>query len=527
MRKGSATPAHNARHYSCVLLLPYQRDWLADDSRVQVAEKSRRIGITWASAIRAVHESGSPRGFDTFYTGYKFSLAEEFIREAGHYASALQLSIREQGEFLFDDTDEEGNTRQILASRIVFASGHRIVALSSSPRNMRGIQGRVIIDEFAFHDNPDELLKAAMATLIWGGRVSIISTHNGEANAFNRLIEDCRAGRFAYTLHRTTFDEAIAQGLYQRVAEVTGREQTPAAEKAWRDEVVAFYGDGADEELHCIPRRSGGVYIPPILIEAAMCSDYFVRRLKLDDDYALKTDAEQEAALMPWLDTVVAPELAKLDASKPTFIGEDFGRRSDMTAIALVQHDQTLNLHARCIFELRNVPFHAQKTALLYIASKVPHFGRIAVDSSGNGMYLGEVMAQHYGDAMVDRIGISVRVGHGDNEETRSLMWPKFYAENLPKLKARFEDGTIVIPKDYDVRTDLTAFQIVNGIPALPKLRAESKLPDGGAHSLRHGDTAVALALAEYASRMGEVDITSIERPSVQHRARRNRGGIW
>lgn len=495
---------------------------------MQVAEKSRRIGITWASAIRAVLESGTQGGIDTYYTGYKFSLAEEFIREAGRFAEAVGAQIVSSGEYLFDDVDDDGNTRQILAGRIVFASGKRIIALSSSPRNMRGIQGRVIIDEFAFHDNPAELLKAALATLIWGGKVSIISTHNGEENEFNRLIQDVQAGRFDYSLHRTTFDDAIAQGLYQRVAEVTGELQTPEAEKAWRDAVVAHYGDGADEELFCIPRRSGGVYIPPMLIEAAMCSDYTVHRLRLDDKFALLTDAEQEAKIDPWLQTVVGPALDKLDPAKPTFIGEDFGRRSDMTAIAVMQHDQMLNLHAPAIFELRNVPFHAQKTALLWIAGKVPKLGRVTLDSSGNGMYLGEVMAQHYGDAMVDRIGISVRVGHGDNEETRSLMWPKWYAENLPKLKARFEDGTIVIPKDYDVRNDLTAFQIINGVPTLPKLRAESKLPDAGAQSTRHGDTAIALALAEYASRMGEIDITAIQRP-VKHnvRARRHRGGIW
>lgn len=486
------------------LLLPYQRRWCADDARVQVAEKSRRIGVTWASAIRAVLESSCEDGWDTFYTGYKFSLAEEFIREAGDFARTLGIELRQFGEFVWDDTDENGETRSILASRIVFGSGHRIVALSSSPRNMRGIQGRVIIDEFAFHDNPAELLKAAMATLIWGGKVSIISTHNGEDNAFNRLIQDIRAGRFAYSLHRTTLDDAIAEGLYDRVAAITRRAPSPEDCKAWRDEIVQHYGEGAGEELFCIPRKSGGVYLSSTLVEARMRSDYKVYRLPLADSFALLSDAEQAEQIQPWLDTVVAPALATLDLKRSTYLGEDFGRRSDLTAIALGQEQQDLSLHVPVLFELRNVPFETQKLIALYICNSVK-LGRAAVDSSGNGMYLGEVLAQHFGDAMVDRVGIAV-------EGKPGLTWLKWYAEQLPKFKARFEDGTIAIPKDYDVRNDLTAFQVVNGVPTLPRLRTESKAPDAGQGSLRHGDAAIALALCEYACRMGAMDITSIQR---------------
>ena len=36
------------------VLLPYQRRWIADTSRVKVWEKSRRIGATWAEAADAV-----------------------------------------------------------------------------------------------------------------------------------------------------------------------------------------------------------------------------------------------------------------------------------------------------------------------------------------------------------------------------------------------------------------------------------------------------------------------------------------
>jgi phage FluMu gp28-like protein len=495
------------------VLLPYQQRWVGDDSPVQVAEKSRRIGVTWASALRAVLESGTEGGWDTFYTGYRQELAEEFIREAAVFAEAIHAGLQGDGKvetFLFDDVDSQGEPKGILAYQIRFASGKRIVALSSSPRNLRGIQGRIIIDEFAFHDNPDQLLKAAMATLMWGGKVSIISTHNGEENAFNKLIQDINAGRFAYSLHRTTLDDALAQGLYQRIALVTGQPDTPEAQQAWRDGIVNRYGDHADEELFCIPRRSGGVYLPAMLIEACMNPAYKVIRLKLDDKFALLSEPDQQLEIRPWLDGIVTPAVkSMLDHTRPMFVGEDFGRRSDITAIALGQEQQDLTFAVPLLFELRNVPFEVQKTIFLHVLQQGPTAGRIAVDSSGNGMFLGESVANHYGNDVVHRIGINVKWGSEGHEETRSLPWPKWYAENLPKFKAAFEDQAISIPKDLDIRNDLTAFQVINGIPVLPKLRAEQQGPDRVATDYRHGDAGVALALCEYAKRVGAWSISS------------------
>jgi phage FluMu gp28-like protein len=487
------------------VLLPYQQRWVADESRVQVAEKSRRIGVTWASALRAVLESAVTDGWDTYYTGYRFELAEEFIRNCADFARALHIELAETGTFIFEDTDAQGEPKGILAYQIRFASGFRIVALSSSPRNLRGIQGRIIIDEAAFHDNLPELMKAAMATLMWGGKVSIISTHNGEENAFNRIIQDTKAGRFSYTLHRTTLDDALSEGLYERIALVTGADPDPVAREKWRTELVEFYGDGADEELFCTPRRSGGVYISPTLVEACMDSRFTVIRLKLDDDFAILPEAEQALKIQPWLDTVVLPELKKLDPKRPVFIGEDFGRRSDLTAIALGQEQQDLAFHVPLILELRNFPFKVQETVMLFICQNVPKLGLLAVDSSGNGMSLGETLANHYGDSMVHRIGISVKL---DGDESRSLSWPKWYADNLPKFKASFEDQAIRIPKDYDVRADLTAFTVNNGVPSLPRLKQLSKAPEAGPSEYRHGDAAVALALCDYAKREGAFAVT-------------------
>ncbi len=61
-----------------------------------------------------------------------------------------------------------------------------------------------------------------------------------------------RAGRSIAHI-RSTLTRRWSEGLYQRIALVTGKEWTPAAEAEWRQDIIDFYGDGADEELFCVP----------------------------------------------------------------------------------------------------------------------------------------------------------------------------------------------------------------------------------------------------------------------------------
>ena len=60
------------------LLLGYQKRWIADESPLKIAEKSRRTGITWAEAADAVltaSKSKAARGTDHFYVGSNKEMA--------------------------------------------------------------------------------------------------------------------------------------------------------------------------------------------------------------------------------------------------------------------------------------------------------------------------------------------------------------------------------------------------------------------------------------------------------------------
>jgi predicted phage terminase large subunit-like protein len=237
------------------ILIPYQQKWAKDNSRVKICQKSRRIGISWGDASISALDAALSNGCSTYYIGYNREMSEQYIEDVGSWANAYQLATTPIEKDILEDGD-----RSILVYRVRFASGHKVVALSSRPSNLRAKKGKVVIDEAAFHDDLPELLKAGMAILAWGGQLRVISTHNGIDNYFNQIIQETFKGKFDYSIHKYDLDDAIADGLYQRICLVNGWEYSKEAERIWRAQLIKDYGIGADEELFCIPAdiKGGG-----------------------------------------------------------------------------------------------------------------------------------------------------------------------------------------------------------------------------------------------------------------------------
>jgi len=460
------------------VLLSYQQKWVGDTNPVKIIEKSRRVGLSWAEAADCVLLASQATGMDCWYIGYTKDMALEFIRDCGDWAKQFNAAVGEieQHEEIFEEGDEK---KSILAFTIRFASGYRITALSSSPRNLRGKQGRIIIDEAAFHPDLAELLKAALAMLIWGGQVHIISTHDGEENPFNQLIGEVRAGKKPYSLHRVTLNDAISQGLYQRICLVTSKQWTAEGEAQWQQELVNRYGDGADEELFCVPSKGGGAWIPRTLIEARMVEAPVIR-WKAPDGMEMWPDHLLRAEVMDFCERELKPLLEKLNPEWPSYVGEDFARKVDLTVIAPSQVNTSLTRVYPFLVELSKAPFKAQEIIFFYIVDRLPRFSHGQMDAGGNGAYLAEVAKQRYGEARI----------------TEVLFSEPWYRDNTAPLKAAFEDGTIVIPKDSPVLDDLAAFRLVRGVPRVPDLRSTDK--NG---QKRHGDAGIAILLSYVASR--------------------------
>lgn len=462
------------------ILLGYQKRLLAKvaANAVTVCEKSRRIGVTWGIGALAVLTSGAQRsagGMDTLYIGYNLDMAREFIDVCGQWAKAA-AKIE---EFLFPEGED-----RIQAFRINFASGFEIVALASRPRSLRGRQGFVIIDEAAFHDDLDELLKAALALLIWGGKVLVISTHDGAANPFNELVADCRKGRKPYALDRITFDDAVADGLYERVCLKKGETPSEEGRVAWVQGIRDFYGDAADEELDVIPRQGSGVFLSGAAIERNMPKGIPVVRLSLPDAFAQRSIEEREAEVQEWLETTLKPLLALLNPDLRSYFGQDFARSGDLSVIWPVQMLANLTRRPPFVVEMRNVPFEQQKQILFYIVDHLPRFMAGEMDATGNGAYLAEVAAQRYGWSRIAQVKLS----------------EAWYREATPKFKAAFEDGTTLLPQDAEIHADHRAIRIVRGVPQVIREGKRGKGEDAAKGTQRHGDSAIAHLLAYHAT---------------------------
>jgi phage FluMu gp28-like protein len=464
-------------------LLPYQVRWNQDRNPVKFCEKSRRIGLSYADAAEAAVLASlkkSEGGTNTFYISYNKEMTETYIKDVADWAKRLNLAASEFEEVVLEDEDKD-----VLAYRVRFASGHAVIALSGKPKNLRSKQGRIIIDEAAFCEDLEELLKAAIALTMWGGTVEVISTHNGETNSFNTYILDIRAGKLPYSLHRVTLDDALAEGLYQRICQVRGLVWSPEVETAWRTGLIEFYGDGANEELFCVPSQGTGTYLTRQLIESCMSSNIPVLRWSPPaDDFVDWPEERRHREMRDWLDAELGPILASLPQDARSYLGEDFGRTGDLSVYWPVVELQNLIMAAPFVLELRNCPFHQQRQALFFICDRLPRFSGAALDARGNGQYLAEVARQEYGPEIIQEVMLS---------ET-------WYREHMPKLKASFEDKTILIPKDALILDDLRAFKVVKGVAKIPDARTGAK------GEKRHGDAGVAAALAVFAAKCTEAE---------------------
>lgn len=490
-----AIQAEMAHFDSREVLLAYQKRWIADESQLKIAEKSRRTGLTWAEAADGVLTAAAARnagGTNHFYVGSNKEMAREFIDAAAMWAKAFNKAAGEIQEEIFRDEDED---KDILTFAIYFDSGYKIQALSSNPSNLRGMQGNVTIDEAAFHDRLGEVLKAALALTMWGAKVRLISTHNGTDNQFNELINDSRAGKKDYSVHRITLDDACAEGLYQRICQIRKIEWSQQSEDDWKAGLLKATAceEDALEEYGCVPKQGGGTYIKRVLIEEAMVKDKSIPiiTLKAPEDFETWSEAHRNIQVKEWCEEI-KPHLEKLNPLWNHAFGEDFARRGDLSIFLPLEISPDLSKRTPFVVELAKLTYDAQREILFYICDNLPRLQGMSFDATGNGGYLAEAAMFRYGTEMVEQVMLS----------------EAWYREWMPKLKAEFEDLNLSIPRHQDILDDMAKIKVTNGTPKIDK--GSDKSATTGQQ--RHGDFAVALAMAIRASWMegGIIEFTPI-----------------
>jgi len=468
------------------ILMDHQKEWLEDRSDLKLGEKGRRTGITYAEALDDTIIAASSRsagGDNVFYIGDTKDKGREFIGYVAHFARVVAQELVEVEEFLFEDEREDGSSKYISAYRVTFASGFRVEALSSRPENIRGLQGIVVIDEAAFHKDVRAVLDAVNALLIWGGKIRIISTHNGVLNPFNELIREAKAGKVPYSLHFIPFSKAVENGLYKRVCLTKGKPWTQEAQDKWEALIRGAYGAREAQmrqELDAIPADAVGAALPRVVIERAAARGIPVVRWHLPDSFKESAPAMRSGITAEFLREKLRPILDKLDPNRRHDFGMDFARSGDASVLIVTSIEQDLTRRWQLVIELRNVPFETQRDVVFFVGDALPRFGHGAFDATGNGAYLAEVARQKWGERI--------------SEIKLSSEW---YRVNSPAYVEAFADPTVTIAADDDIVRDHQALQFVGGVIKVP-----DDMRYKGADGLdRHGDSAIAGIIAWYASR--------------------------
>lgn len=461
------------------VLLPYQARWHEDPSQIRIGQKSRRIGFTWgALAAESVLEAAEAGGMDQFYMGYNLAMAAEFIGDSAFFARAFGHAASE-----IDVSKEtvviEDEKRDIVTYKIKLANGRKIEALSSNPYNWRGRQGHARIDEAAFHDRLAELIKGALAFLMWGGRLDVVSTHNGEDNYFWELIRSVVEGRLPWSHHKVDFDDALREGFYRRICLVRGLTWSQEAEEKFREDSYASYPaqEDANEELGCIPKKGAGAYFSRMLIER--CQKDGIPILRFSKPAEFVTDDGRLEITRRWIKDVLQPALDAMPTECRTAFGQDFGRDGDLSVMWPLQ-ERGLEWRTPLLVELRRIPFDCQQLILFHILDALPLLHHAKFDARGNGQSHAEAALQRYGHTKVECVMAS----------------PKWYGEHFPPYRRAYEDRSIIVPKSEDVIADHRRVVLRKGVPGMDDGR--DKGSDG---EFRHGDSAIAGLLAWTAAR--------------------------
>ncbi len=445
--------------------------------------KSRRIGASWCDAADSSLTAGADAdagGMDVLYIGYSEDMTREYLEDCAMWLRAFSLAAGEVSELVFHDIDEHGETKEIKAFRIDCASGFKIVGLSSRPRSLRGKQGKVTIDEAAFHDDFPGLMKAALAMMIWGGRIRVLSSHNGEDNAFNVMCRDIEAGKLPYSLHSTTFGQALDAGLFDRVKLVMGKRLKEKTREEWEAKVRAQYGEGAAEELDCIPSMGGGVYIARPIVERCQRGPELCRVIALAKPPEWMFNEQRLEETDTWIADVLKPAVDALDAGRRHVKGRDFGRSGDLSVDSILADLGAGQWRAVITLELRGLPFDVQEKIDTWLLDNLPHFHHAKYDARGNGQQLAEAALLRHGPARVECVMASA----------------KWYAENFPPYKGALEAQFMELPQGEDEITDHRRVVLKNGYPAMDD--GKDKGSDG---KQRHGDRAIARVLSWAATR--------------------------
>ncbi|MBR4956716.1 MAG: terminase family protein [Lentisphaeria bacterium] len=433
------------------LLLPYQRRWVLDDSRIKLMEKSRQIGISWASAYGLIRrKSLADARLDAWVSSRDEIQARLFLDDCKNFAEILHTAVQDLGVQIVDKSQ---------TYILELANKLKINSMSSSPDAQAGKRGDRFLDEFALHPDPRKLYSIAYPGITWGGQLEIVSTHRGSHNYFNELVKEIRekGNPKKVSLHRITLEDALNDGFLYRLQQKlpAGDERQEMDEGDYFNSVKAGCADEESflQEYMCVPGDDASAFLSYDLI--ASCE---------------RSDLPDLADLADFSDL----------AGKDLYLGVDVGRKKDLTCFWLNSLEGSRHICRRMIV-MQNRTF-AEQEDVLYKLLELPGLRRCCIDASGLGMQFAERAVEKFGTYRVEGIQFTGPV-------KEALAYP---------VKAAFEDLNLRIPEDRFLRADLRAIR--KETTAAGNIRFSADRSENG-----HADRFWALALAIHAAGNGNI----------------------
>lgn len=443
-----------------IQFLPYQKAWIADDSRFKIGMFTRRGGKTFGScgeivddcikaeidrrkvrwtilsrsentAKEALEDALKPmtRAYYAVLAGLANHARPEFTEGEFHVPAHAREMRQGERTFMVDFPEARYKTQEVH-----FPGGSRVVALSASPDAARGFGGNLLLDEFAFHADSRRIWGSAYPVAARGGhKIRVISTPNGKGNKFYELMTTQDNG---WSKHHVDIYEAVKQGLDVNIDELR---QGMADQDAWAQEFELAWLDEASSWL----------------------------------DYDLISSCEGNSAGVPELYT-----------GGLCYVGVDIAARNDLFVIWVLELVGDV-LVTRQIIAKKRITFAEQDDLLAEVMRRY-RVARVFMDQTGMGEKPVEDAKRQHGQERVQGVLFSVASK----------------LDMATTMKERFQDRRVRIPAgDPELRADLHSIKSQVGMTGIRRLIADGD-SDGHADRFWAGALAISAAgqgAAEYA----------------------------
>lgn len=385
--------------------LPYQIRWIQDDSRIKIMEKSRQIGLSWATAYRTLRNAMRLPRTHYWICSRDRHQAGLFLKDCQAFSQIFNQAVNQK----MLDTQHSGN------AVLRLNNGSTLTLLSSNINAQAGKRGSRILDEFALHEDPEGLYNIAYPGITWGGQLEIISTHRGYNNFFNKLINEARNGKNekGISLHRVTLTDALEQGFLKKL-----KEKLPPDDPRQDMDEGDYYNY---IRKSCACEKS--------FLQEYMCQP-------MDDDATFLQLESLEGCFYQ------SDDQWKHQAHGALYMGVDLARTQDLSVFAVVEklNDLFFLRELRC---LKNARFDEQEAVFDLLFTSL-HIQKVSVDQTGIGRQFLERAQTRFG-----------------SERIKGIQFTKKSKEELAyRLKTHVDRHTVRIPRDEALISDLLSLKI-------------------------------------------------------------------